>query len=200
MSPSTLLRVLPLLLALAPLEVHAEPTDPRWYLGAELGSLNLGGEPRGVSDPDTPFRVFGGRFFHDGFALEGGYVDLGLATRVVVPPAPDSPGLPTSPGSGAARARARATGFTFSALGRIPLGESFHLEGRVGAFWWDGNSSLPGIDAGPGDIQPQGSVGASWSAAPRLELTAQWAYYDLGGFSARVTSVGLRFHLGRGSD
>lgn len=98
------------------------PTAPTWYAGAGAGVSYYDTKSQDFSIPtlagtgmdNTGFagKIFGGYRFSPYFGLEGGYADLGRA-------------------SGPAFFSVHS--WTLAAVGRIPFGTGFNLQGKVGA-------------------------------------------------------------------
>jgi OOP family OmpA-OmpF porin len=129
-----------LLLSLLGGAAHAQTQG--WYIGVGAGQSkanNAGScsDLSGLFDPgfsctsndsDTGWKLFGGYAFNRNFALEASYVDLGnfkisASGSITAIPA-------TANGSN------KASGFSFDALGTLPITEEFGLIGRIGVFAW----------------------------------------------------------------
>ena len=176
------------ILGVLAIPVGAAELPDGWYLGGALGSVNVDSSAARTGAEDASFNLYGGYQFGRGIALEAGYVDFGdLDAR---------PG----PLMGIGRTRIKASGFAFAAAGRIPLGRSFDFEAKLGAFFWDGDSSVPGVFTDPGTINPYGALGLGWNATDRIALTASWTYYDLGPLANDVLGFGMRISLAKSKD
>jgi OOP family OmpA-OmpF porin len=134
----------------------AQAQSQGWYIGAGVGQSKANNascsDLSGVFDPgfscssndtDTGWKLFAGYQFNPNFALEGGYVDLGnfkasaSGTVAAIPV--------TASGSN------KASGFSFDAVGTLPVSEEFGLIGRIGVFAWtlDSTATASGGGVGP---------------------------------------------------
>jgi len=166
----------------------ASPPDGNpngWYFGGSVGLADLEAEVHADTSSDTSLRFLGGYRFADHFALETGFVDLG---DIDLRPHEVAHVFPL---------KIQASGFTLAGIGRVPLGAGFAVEGRLGAFFWDGNAQIPGFALNPGDIHAHFGLGASWAASRHIALTADWTRYEMTGLSSNVVSLGMRIHLRR---
>jgi OOP family OmpA-OmpF porin len=139
--------------------VHAQSEG--WYIGAGAGrskAINAGAcsDLNGTFDPgfsctsnDTSsgWRLFAGYRFNPNLALEGAYVDLGTFKVSA------SGNLTAIPAS--VSGSDKASGFSFDAVGMLPLSGDFGLLGRAGIFAWtlDASTSTTG-----GGVFPPGST------------------------------------------
>jgi Outer membrane protein beta-barrel domain len=105
--------------------VHAE-SQPGFYAGAGIGQASLEADDVGFDANDTAFKVFGGYSFNDHFAVELTYLDGG---------APDESfdfgiGTPVT-------VEADITAFGVSAVGRLPINDTFAIFGKLGYASYD---------------------------------------------------------------
>ena len=171
----------------------AAPSYAQWYVGGSIGKsdikfnnaaqsdqfLDLGfTNPSTVSETkDTGYRLFGGYQLHKYIAVEAAYVDLGrFGFRTDVTP------------KGSLSGSMRIDGFEVSALGTLPLGESFGLFGRVGAFaaqtktTYTGGGSIETLIGG--DRQKKRSTelvygaGAMYNINKNLSVRGEWSRYE----------------------
>ena len=121
---------------------HAAPNDgivgP--YARVEVGVSNFslsGSRPQTSTDGHgKAVKVFGGYRFNENLGIEAGYASLGsLSTSSTVG------GINT-------QIDGKASSVFAAATGRVPMGESFALQGRLGVSFGQvsGTSSLPGSD------------------------------------------------------
>lgn len=118
-----------------------------WYIGAGAGQSKAGNagscsDLNGVflpgfdctsNDTSTGWKLFAGYQFNPYLALEGGYVDLG---NFKISASGNFAGPPLPPGPGTASGSDKASGFSFDAVGTLPINEQFGLIGRLGLFAW----------------------------------------------------------------
>ncbi len=120
------------------------------------------------NDTDTAYRIFGGYKFNNYFALEAGYVDFGkfgLSANT----------LP----AGSAAADIKANGWTFDALGMLPVGNNFSVLGRLGAIRSEVKESLSASGA------------VTFVPGANLNPTATRTTYDLGSGSNTTSTKQL---------
>jgi OOP family OmpA-OmpF porin len=131
-----------------------------------------------TEDSDTGWKVFIGYQFLKYLAVEGAYTSFGKAT---------ANSLITSPVSGVADTEIEASSWSVSALGILPLGESFSLFGRVGANFWDADTSVTGSAGGipvSDSVSTDGTdwvygVGAVFNVSANLGIRGEWERYVL---------------------
>jgi OOP family OmpA-OmpF porin len=171
-----------LLLFGLPLSVQADGP----YIGASIGNASLDDDFDGLNiDTDTTaFRIVAGWRFNDYFALEGGYHDFGDFEQTI-----DVLGTQVT-------AVLSANGFTFGAVGTIPLSERFALMGRAGMFFWNGNAEINAVSqASPEDNNPYFGAGLRFDLSQKLQLTGDWTRYDLEDTDSGVLSIGLQYQF-----
>lgn len=149
-----------------------------------------------LDDEDIGWKLYGGYIFNKYFNLEVGYVDLGDAelneelTVSSTLPAPIGTIL-TSIGS---HAIAEVTGFTFTAVIKYPLLEKLSVFGKVGAFFWQTDTTVStSIDSQPPifssgfsdalSFEDNGSdvmfgFGAEYDITERWGVRAEWERYS----------------------
>lgn len=171
-----------LMLFSLPLTAHADGL----YVGASIGNASLDDSFDGltIDDNATAFRIVAGWRFNEYFALEGGYHDFGDFEQSI-----DILG-------NQATAVLSANGFTFGAVGTIPLSERFSLMGRAGMFFWNGNAEINAVSqASPEDTNPYFGAGLSFEVSNNLQLTGDWTRYNLEDTDSGVLSVGLLYQF-----
>ena len=113
-----------------------------------------------VDDTATGWKAFGGVRFHEHFALEGHYVDLGrikFNTRT------------TGPNSFIA-GRADATAWGVDAMAIYPATKELTVFGKVGVFRWDIDGKVPKISNGQARSGREDDSGYSAKAGIGLSL------------------------------
>ena len=96
-----------------------------------------------------------------------------------------------------------ADAWTISALGILPLGDSFSLFGRVGVNIWSADysdtSTIVGISGSESDDDDGTDwvygVGAAWNFTNNLSLRGEWERYDLGDGDIDLWSAGLSWNF-----
>ncbi len=170
-------------LALAPLTAFA---DSGFFIGGSVGSATLTEDFDGLgvdADSDS-FRLTAGWQFNDYFALEGGYHSFGKFEESL-----DVGGNPVD-------IRLKADGFTLGATGSLPLGSSFSLFGRAGAFFWDGDAEINNVSqARPEDTNIYLGGGATVAVTERLRLVGDWTRYQLEDTESDVISLGFTYRF-----
>lgn len=173
----------------------AEPgPDTRLYLGATMGGSSFSLDSGTTSSFDrkdgdkngTAYKLYGGYRLTDTFGIEGGYARLGRVNQW------------TSVRGAPALQSASGQAFYGAATARVPLGESFALNGRLGL----ARGKVSGNDLGlPPNRKLSGDAtgvmagfGAEYSVSRNISLTADFDYF--GKLSKQVKggmlTVGLR--------
>lgn len=158
------------------------------YMGLNAGQSDFSlGKGTGLytSDHrDTAFNIYAGSYFNRNLGFELGYVDFGTASR--------------------AGGRTEADGVHLSLVGRLPLGDSFNLLGKIGATYGrtEVTSALnSGVASGSEkEFGVSYGVGAEFSFSPQWSAVLQYEGHELkfaGGSRDRVgaTTVGLRYRF-----
>lgn len=173
----------------------------RLYLGFSAGradvdeSIAIPGliDPGGSFDgKDGAFKLFGGYQVNQNFALEAAFVDLGDVTYSGFFTGPTI----TGPVSGG---RIQNSGFNLSAVGVVPLGQSFVLFGKVGMFLW--YSEATDVTGGFAfRSEEDGSdlslgLGASFAIGPKASLRAEWERFEISNTDVDLVTVGFAFRF-----
>lgn len=158
------------------------------YIGLNAGQSNfMLDNGTGVfpsNNRDNAYSITGGGYFTNNFGLELGYIDFGRAQR----------------GGG----NTKTQGFNVSLVGRLPLGESFSLLGKVGAVY--SNTDVQALGGSGIAIGAANSWGWSVGLGAEYAFTPKWSgllQYDerdvkfVGGGSNRLgfSSLGLRYRF-----
>ena len=167
---------------------HSAPNDgivgP--YARIEVGVSNFslsGSRPQtSTDDHGKAVKVFGGYRFNENLGVETGYAFLGsLSTSSTV-------------GGINVQQNGKASSVFAAATGRVPMGESFALQGRLGVSFGQvsGTSSLPGSDPLTGrKTSVLVGVGAEYRPRPNVVLTVNYDSY--GKLSNDVSASSLVF-------
>ena len=158
------------------------------YARIEVGRSNFGlaNTPPQVESDDhgKAVKFFGGYRLNENFGIEAGYAALGSFTsRVIV-------------GSAGVTQEGRARSIFGAATGRLPLGESFALHGRVGlsAGKVSGTNLLPEANNLMGSkTSVLFGLGAEYRPLPNIALTINYDSY--GKLSNNVKANALIFGL-----
>ncbi len=158
------------------------------YIGLNAGqsdfSLDNGTGIFGSDRHDTAYSIYVGSYFNYNFGFEVGYTDFGSVSR--------------------AGGRTKADGINLSLVGKLPLGESFNLLGKLGTTYGRTDVSSAagsGIAAGSeSDFGWSYGVGAEFTFNPKWSAVLQYDEHDLkfaGGGRDRVsaTSLGVRYRF-----
>lgn len=128
-----------------------------------------------TDDTDTAFKLQLGYNLNKNFAVEGGYFNLGKATANYVS------------GGTVANASAKADGWNISAVGKLPINDSFAVFGKLGAFYSDtkvsASASIPGIGSGAVNASDSKTgmvygLGLSYDMTKAIALRAEYEIYD----------------------
>ena len=156
--------------------------DDQWYVGAALGSADFDNGIDGfqLDSGGTAMRFYGGYRFNEHFSVDGGYVDFGQFDTFV------------DAGGNSVQISVDADGFLFAATGSIPLSDRFSLYGRLGAFFWDGESAVGNVDDNVSDVNAHFAAGISATVYKKLSVTVDWSRFDLDGTTADMIAIGLQ--------
>ena len=161
---------------------------PVVYFGIGAGQtdyrLGSGSGLFGSDNRSTAYNFSAGSYFTNNLGVEIGYTDFGRINR--------------------AGGQTRADGINLSLVGKLPLGTSFNLLGKLGTTYGRTEvSSLAGSGIGSGSdsgFGVSGGVGGEYMFSPNFSGVLLYDVHDLrfaGGASDRdrigVTSLGLRY-------
>ena len=178
------------LLSTLTLAAQAAPNDgivgP--YARVEVGRGNFGlssALPQSSSDEHgQAVKVFGGYRFDENLGIEAGYAALGSFSESV------------TAGGASVRQDCKARSIFGAATGRLPLGESFALLGRLGL----SSGKVSGTNVLPASDNVMGSktsvllgLGAEYRPKPNIALTVNYDSY--GKLSNKVKADALLFGL-----
>lgn len=160
---------------------------PVVYFGIGAGQtdyrLGSGSSLFGSDNRSTAYNLAAGSYFTNNLGVEIGYTDFGRISR--------------------AGGQTRADGFNLSLVGKLPLGTSFNVLGKIGTTYGRTDvSSLAASGIRPGNdngFGVSGGVGGEFMFSPNFSGVLQYDVHDLrfSGSSDRdrigVTSLGLRY-------
>jgi opacity protein-like surface antigen len=157
------------------------------YIGLNAGQtdfrLGNGNGFYGAENRNTAYSIYGGSYFRDSnLGMELGYTDFGRVNR--------------------AGGSTKADGINLSLIGRVPLGSSFNLLGKVGGLY-----ARTDVSTGAGSgVTPGSTTDLDWTYGVGVEFAfaRQWSavlQYDennmkfAGGARDKVTNlaVGIRY-------
>lgn len=153
-----------------------------WYIGGGAGSskieddIALGGliTSGTVDGSSTGFKIFGGYQFNDHLAIDLALVDLGKAKY--------SGTFFNAPVTGGS---VDIYGFNVSAVGILPVSESFRLFGKAGVFFWgaDAKDTTGGIAFSTNESGADFSfgLGASYNFTKNWGVQLEWERFKVGG-------------------
>jgi Outer membrane protein beta-barrel domain len=171
---------------LAGASAYAEQA-PGFYAGVGIGQATVQVDDVDFDDSDTAFKVFGGYNFNDNFAAEVTYFDGG------------APSEDFDLGGGfSGSVEAEFTGLNFSAVGRIPVSESFAIFGKLGYASYDvkATARIEDISESASDSGNDLSygVGAAFSFG-QFDLRGEYEAVDVDGGAFNVLSVSGLFRF-----
>jgi OOP family OmpA-OmpF porin len=162
--------------------------DEGFYVGAGLGNFALDSERivngRDFDGSDIGFKVFAGYQFIPWLAIEGEYIDGGEPDDNFRNPAFPDERLKTS---------VRVSGFVGSAVGILPIGESFNLFAKAGFIYWDGDVSGKIRDEDGTLVKTSGSddgtdfawaVGGTWYIFENLAVRGEYQGFEISDFNS----------------
>lgn len=168
------------------LSAVAANAEDGFFIGATVGSAELTEAFDGfdVDADSTAYGFTAGWRFNSNFALEAGYRNFGRFDQTF-----DVDGQLTE-------VSIKADGFVIGVLGTVPVGERFSLFGKLGSYFWDGDSRINDLTvATPGDTNLYLGAGVSFRLSERLLLTADASRYELDDTNSSVYSAGITIEL-----
>lgn len=155
--------------------------QPGFYAGAGFGTTKIdddGFDDVDFDDSDTGFKIFGGYSFNQNFAIEATYFDLGEASG--------SFGVGDNFDVG-------ISGFGVSAVGVLPLSDTFSLFGKLGyaSYDIDAHVELAGVGSGSAsDSQSDMTFGAGAALSfGQFEARAEFEAINVDGGDANMISL-----------
>ena len=182
------------LLSTLTLAAQAAPNDGLTgaYARVEVGRSKFGLSSTlpqaGADDHGQAVKVFGGYRFSENLGVEAGYAALGSFSESV------------TVGGASVKQDGKARSIFGAATGRLPLGESFALHGRLGLSSGkvSGTNLLPASDTLMGSkTSVLFGVGAEYRPKPNVALTVNYDNYGKlsNNVKASALVVGLHFTL-----
>lgn len=189
----------------------AQPVNPGWYIGASAGLADYKLPPDivlGSDAHDGSYQFFAGYRFNRHVAVEGGYVDLGEASRVLGWP-PGIVGIcvisAISPCNGNRRETTDATAYKLAAIGTIPITDRFGVFGKLGIARVEVTrvvSQYVSQYSRDTRTRPFYGVGVRYNLTPSVGLRAEWekfnSVYDVSSalrVDVQAYSVGVEFQF-----
>lgn len=171
---------------LAGASAYAEQA-PGFYAGVGIGEASVKVDDVDFDASDTAFKVFGGYSVNQYFAVELTYFDGG------------APSEDFSFGGQSASVETEITGLTASAVGRLPLGETFALFGKLGFTSYDATVSASGggfsASEDGSDEDLSYGIGAALGFGQSFEVRAEYEAVDISDGSFNVLSVSGLFRF-----
>jgi OOP family OmpA-OmpF porin len=164
---------------LAGASAYAEQA-PGFYAGVGIGQATLEVDDVDFDASDTAFKVFGGYNFNDNFAAEVSYFDGGAPSEDF-----EFQGFTGS-------VEGELTGLVFSAVGRIPVSESFAIFGKVGYASYDltATARIDDVSSSASDSGNDLSYGAGVAFSfGQFDLRGEYEAIDADGGAFNVLSV-----------
>jgi OmpA-OmpF porin, OOP family len=178
----------------AAMAAQSAEVPPGFYAGASIGTTKLsddGFDDAGidVDDSDTGFKIFGGYSFNNNFAVELSYFDLGEVN-----------GAFNEPFVGNVSFDVGISGFNASAVGRLPVSDTFSLFGKLGfaSYDVDGHVSIAGVGSGSdssSETDLSYGVGAALSFGGQWEARIEYEAIDVDSGDANMLSVGAMYRF-----
>lgn len=191
-SPMKLSLLVLALLCTMSLAAHAAPNDGivGAYARVEVGRSNLdlsGALPQANSDTQgQAVNLFGGYRFSESFGVEAGYAALGSFTKSAIV------------GGALVQQDGKARSVFGVATGRMPVAESFTLQGRIGVSFGEvsGTNLLPDSDNLMGSKTSElFGLGAEYRPRPNVALTINYNNYGQLSDNVKASALVLGLHF-----
>lgn len=154
--------------------IDADPNDrtPKTLGIANNNTVNIGTDDEGIG-----YYAFAGYRFNDYLGFETGYADLGEVSF-------NGSVTPNAGGATSTFAiNSEIDGFKFAGTAGLPLTERFYGMAKIGAFWWDlETTSTPAVGALPSEVAAFGNSESGVSTLAGFALQ----YEVLNGLSVRL--------------
>ena len=175
--------------------------DSGWYVGAGLGNFALSSEGIDISEggleintgrdfdgSDFAFKILGGWQLNKYIAFEGEYFDGGSADDKFDFSYSD----PDISFDGQLTIQVDTTGWVFSGLGILPLGDSFNVFAKLGFVMWDADAD--GVvkflgDKVSGSLGSESGtdfawgIGGTWNITDAMGLRAEYQQFEISDFN-----------------
>ncbi len=168
-----------------------------WYVGAGVGYSNshiddtvtpIPGVTYTLSDDDNDWggKIFAGYQWNPNFAIEGGYVDFGQGSQTLTT---------VNPAVGSLNADFKSRGVFLDAIGIVPIGKDFSVDGKVGGYYAHNSldfsatgpiaSFVPGaftatevpINEYKNELKWEAGLGARYDFTKNIGVRAEWERY-----------------------
>jgi OmpA-OmpF porin, OOP family len=162
--------------------------DAGFYVGAGVGNFAVDSDSiyggKDFDGSDFGFKVFAGYKFMPWLAIEAEYIDGGE---------PDDNFRNENFPDERLKVTAGVTGFVGSAVGILPIGESFDVFAKAGFIYWDGDGSgkirdedgtLAKISYGNDGTDFAWAVGGTWYIMENLGLRAEYQGFEISDFNS----------------
>jgi OOP family OmpA-OmpF porin len=174
--------------------------DSGLYIGAGLGNFSLDSQGifngKDFDGSDIGFKVLGGYKFMEYLAIEVEYIDGGE---------PDDNYNVGNESPGRLRGDVGVTGFVGSAVGILPISESFDLFAKAGFIMWDADGDYKVFNGDTtlerGSFNGDGTdfawaVGGTWYIMDELGLRAEYQGFEISDFnSVDFASASVVWHF-----
>ena len=156
---------------------------------ASVDDGSLSGET--LDKKDTFKGLMVGYGFNDYFGAELGLVNVGTATQDAT-----SDGTGTAYTAGPVKATLEVEGWTFSALGKLPVTDDLTVYGRAGIFSWDATAAISNNSA-YGSAKTSGSdpfvgIGVRYDL-DQVFFGAEYTRYDIDSYDVDVLSAHVAY-------
>jgi OOP family OmpA-OmpF porin len=158
---------------------HAEEG---FYVGGAFGKAyldeNISGIP--IDSDSSIYRVFGGYGFTPHLGVEVAYLDLGTFRDEI------------DVGGTLVPVAVSADGFQLGGVATIPVSERFSVTGRLGFFFFDGESEAGGIiEKDPSESRPYAGLGLAYGLNESVDLNLGVDYLDTDDADPVLAMLGL---------
>ncbi|UNK48774.1 outer membrane beta-barrel protein [Lysobacter sp. S4-A87] len=153
----------------------AQAADKGFYAGAGVGQSFV--DEGNYDDEDTAFSVFGGYQFNRYFGLEAGYADFGkLEPR----------------GNGA---ELEANSVYLTAVGTVPITDSFSAYAKAGFQRWDLDTAIPGVVGNDDDsgTDPTYGVGVQYRFTDHVALRGEYSRFEIEDTDLDLAQIQVRY-------
>ncbi|MGO4222834.1 outer membrane beta-barrel protein [Lysobacter sp. TAF61] len=153
----------------------AQAADKGFYAGAGVGQSFV--DEGSYDDEDTAFSVFGGYQFNRYFGLEAGYADFGkLEPR----------------GNGA---DLEASSVYLTAVGTVPITDSFSAYAKAGFQRWDLDSAIPSVVGNSDDsgTDPTYGVGVQYKFTDHVALRGEYSRFEVEDTDLDLAQIQVRY-------
>ena len=153
----------------------AQAADKGFYAGAGVGQSFV--DEGNYDDEDTAFSLFGGYQFNRYFGLEAGYADFGK-----LEPRGNGPDL-------------EASSVYLTAVGTVPITDSFSAYAKAGFQRWDLDTALPGVVGNNDDsgTDPTYGVGVQYRFTDHVALRGEYSRFEIEDTDLDLAQIQVRY-------